>query len=568
MTSKAPMPSIDKARRAARNLFLWLFAGLALSACGPQKAVRPACPAGEVCLEYGNVSEPATLDPQKSTGTWENRILQEVLMGLTQDGPAGEPLPGMAERWDVSEDGLVWTFYLRDAVWSDGVPVTADDFVFSLRRILSPELAAEYASLLYLIENAQAVNEGKAPPEALGVRAVAPKVLEIRLEHPAPYLTELAKHNTMLPVPKHVVEKHGDAWASPANYVGNGPYLLKSWRLGDRVTIEKNPRFYEADQVCVDRVNFYPTNDAASAERRVRRGELDINGDIQSNRIAFLREQIPGYVRTYTYLGVTYLAFNTTVPAFKDRRVRLALSMAIDREFIAEKLLRGGQTPAFTFTPPGVANYTTPPAPEWAAWPLERRQAEARRLLAAAGYGPQNPLKVSIKHRNTPDPMLFMPAIQADWKQIGVETALFQNEGQIAYAAYRSRDFEIADAAWIADYNDPMSFLYLMQSATGAQNYGDYKNPAYDALLAKADNEPDAAVRARYLAQAEQIMLGDASVAPIYFYVNKNLVSAKVTGWVDNIIDHHRIRYLCVRESGQDGAASAPAAEKSAGTGE
>lgn len=541
------MSRIDKARRAPRNLFLAALAVLALAACGPRAAVRPPCEAGKVCLEYGNVSEPATLDPHKSTGTWEDAILSSVLMGLTQDDPAGEPIPGMAERWTTSPDGLVWTFYLRDAVWSDGAPVTADDFVFSLRRILEPQTASEYASLLYLIQNAQAVNEGKAAPETLGVRAVSPKVLEIRLTHPAPYLTQLAKHSTMLPVPKHVVEKWGDAWAKPEHYVGNGPYMIKSWRLGDRVTVVKNPRFYEAEKVCVDRVNFYPTNDAASAERQVRRGELDINTDIQSNRIAFLRKEIPQYVHTYTYLGVTYLAFNTNVPALQDRRVRLALSMAIDRDFIANKLLRGGQPTAFTFTPPGVANYVTPPKPAWASWPLERRQAEARRLLAAAGYGPDRPLKISIKHRNTPDPMLFMPSIQNDWKEIGVETALVQNEVQIAYAAYRSRDFEIADAAWIADYNDPMSFLYLMQSQTGSQNYGDYKNPAYDALLDKADHEPDAKVRAAYLAQAERIMLSDAPVAPIYFHINKNLVSPKVTGWVDNIIDHHRIRYLCLR---------------------
>ncbi|WP_374571482.1 peptide ABC transporter substrate-binding protein [Phenylobacterium sp.] len=522
---------------------------LAAAGCGPQAAVRAPCPAGKVCLEYGNGAEPVSLDPHKTTGTWEDRILQEVLMGLTTDSPAGEPVPGMAERWTVSPDGLTWTFYLRDALWSDGVPVTADDFVFSLRRILKPETAAEYASLLYFIKNAQQVNEGKAAPEALGVRAVSPKVLEIRLEHPAPYLLELAKHNTMLPVPKHVVEKWGDAWSQPEHYVGNGPYVLKSWRLGDRITVEKNPRFYDAANVCIDRVDFFPTTDSISAERRVRRGELDVNTDIESNRIGYLRERIPQYVRTNTYLGVTYLAFNANVPALKDKRVRLALDMAIDRDFIAGKLLRGGQKPAYTFTPPGVANYTAPPAPAWAAWPLEKRQAEARKLLAEAGYGPGHPLKITIKHRNTPDPMLYTPSVQNDWREIGVETALEQNEVQIAYASYRARDFQVADAAWIADYNDPMSFLYLMQSDTGAQNYGDYKNPAYDALLAKADNEPDTKKRAADLAQAGQLMQADAPVAPLYFAISKNLVTPALDGWVDNIIDHHRIRYMCLRKA-------------------
>lgn len=547
------MISLSRIDKAAPGRGKTLLAGLAafsllalaLAGC-TQKASRPPCPAGQVCLQMGNGSEPASLDPHKITGTWEDRIVSDLMVGLTTDDKDGKSVPGMAERWTTSPDGKTWTFYLRDAVWSDGVPVTADDFVFALQRIMDPKTASEYASLLYFIRNAQPVNEGKAAKDALGVRALSPKVLEITLEHPAPYLPELAKHQTMLPVPKHVVEKWGDAWSQPAHYVSNGPYLLKSWSLGDHVAAVKNPRFYDAKNVCVDQVNYYPTNDAIGAERRVRRGELDANADIQSNRIAFLRERMPDYVHTYTYLGVAYLAFNSAVPAFKDKRVRMALDMAIDREFITGKLLRGGQKPAYTFVPPGVANYTQAAAPAWAAWPLAKRQAEARRLLAAAGYGPNNPLKIEIKHRNTPDPMLFMPAVQADWKEVGVETALVQNETQIAYAAYRSRDFQVADAAWIADYNDAMSFLYLQQSSTGSQNYGDYKNPIFDDLLARADNEPDAKVRAAYLAQAEKIMLDDAAVAPVFFYVNKNLVSPKITGWADNIVDHHRTRYLCV----------------------
>ena len=531
-----------------------LIAGLALICvlvvAGCSKAPsRPPCPAGQVCLQAGNGSEPVSLDPHKITGTWEDRIVSDLMVGLTQADAAGNAIPGMAERWTTSPDGKTWTFYLRDAVWSDGVPVTAEDFVFALRRIMQPETASEYASLLYFIKNAQPVNEGKAPKEALGARAVSPKVLEIVLEHPAPYILELAKHQTMLPVPKHVVEKWGDAWSQPAHYVSNGPYLLRAWRLGDRVSLAKNPRFWEAKDVCVDQINYYPTNDAIAAERRVARGELDMNADIQSNRIAYLRTKMPGYVHTNTYLGVAYLAFNTAVPAFKDKRVRIALAMSVDREFITQKLLRGGQTPAYTFVPPGVANYFGAKAPAWAAWPLEKRQIEARRLLAAAGYSPANPLKIEIKHRNTPDPMLFMPAVQADWKAIGVEVGLVQNETQIAYASYRSRDFQVADAAWIADYNDAMSFLYLQQSSTGSQNYGDYKNPIFDALLARADNEPDAKVRADYLARAEAIMLDDASVAPVFFYVNKNLVSPKITGWVDNLVDQHRTRYLCMPAS-------------------
>ena len=540
---------IQVSRGALRNLFLCVLAAGWLAACGDSKPLRPPCPAGKLCLQLGNGAEPVTLDPHKSTGTWEDRILSDVDMGLTQDAPDGHPIPGMAESWETSPDGLVWTFHLRDAKWSDGEPLTADDFVFSLRRILSPQLASEYSYLLYFIKNAALVNANKAAPETLGVRALDAHTLQITLEHPAPYLLEIAKHTTMFPVPKHVVERWGDAWSQPQHFVGNGAYKVVSWRLGDLVRVVRNPYFYEPKSICFDEIDYYPTTDAISAERRVLRGELDVNADIQSNRIAFLRAKVPDYVRTHTYLGVAYLAFNAHVPAFRDKRVRVALDMAIDREFIARKLLRGGQLPAYTFVPPGVAGYSPAQAPAWASWPLAKRQAMARQLLAQAGYGPGHPLQIEIKHRNTPDPMLYMPAVQADWQAVGVDASLAQNETQIAYQSYRARDFQVADAAWIADFNDATSFLGLQLSDTGAQNYGDYKNPVYDRLLYLADHEADPVRRATYLRDAEAIMLEDAPLAPVFFYVNKNLVNPNVTGWVDNIVDHHRGRFLCEKNT-------------------
>lgn len=543
--------AIEGPGRVIRNLFLVGLAALGLAACGQSAPSRPSCPPGKVCLQYGNTSEPQTLDPHLSTGTWEDRIQSDMLVGLTQSDPAGKPIPGMATSWDVSPDGLVWTFHLRDAKWSDGVPVTADDFVYSFRRLLDPKTASEYASVFFLVKGAQAVNEGKARPETLGVSAPDARTVRIELTHPAPYLIELAKHHTMYPVPKHVVERWGEAWVKPEHFVGNGPYVLKEVRLGNYVRSVRNPLFWDADKICVDEIYYYPTNDSISAERRVARGELDVNTDIQSNRIAFLRTKMPAYVRTNTYLGVVYLAFNNNpksgYPPFRDRRVRQALAMAIDSDFIAGRLLRGGQVAAKTFTPPGVANYGGAEPAHWANWPLEKRQAEARRLLAEAGYGPGHPLKLEIKHRNTPDPMLFMPAVQADWKEIGVQATLAQEETQIAYQDYRTRAFQVADASWVADYNDPTSFLDLQRSFYGPQNYGDYANPEYDRLMALADNEPDVAKRAAYMARAEHLMLEDAPIAPVYFLVNKNLVRPEITGWVDNLLDHHRTRWLCMK---------------------
>lgn len=529
---------------------------LVLAACGSGDSgpVRAPCPEGQVCLETGNGPDPVSLDPNVANGgTWESRIFTDLFMGLTTDTADGKAQPGMAKSWTTSPDGLTWTFFLRDDVkWSDGVPVTAADFEFSLRRILNPETAAEYASLLYFIKNAESVNRGEAPVEQLGVRAINPTTLEIRLETPAPFILEVAKHQTMLPVPKHVVEKLGAAWSRPGTHVSNGPYMLKSWRLGDRVNVVKNPHYPGVDQLCIDQVNYYVTLDPASGERRIRSGELDhlTDGTVASNRLARMREpgQIPDYVHVHTYLGVSYLAFNTRLAKFQDPRVRRALAMAIDREFITKKLLRGGQEPAYTFVPAGVANYQQADMPYWANWTLEQRQAEARKLLKEAGYGPGKPLKVEIKHRNSPDPTLVMPAIQADWKSIGVDATLIANEVQIAYQSYKIADFEIADAGWIADYNDPMSFLYLFDSKTGANNYGQYRNPRFDALLAQANREADVVKRAAILREAEAMMQLDAPVATLWYTINKNLVDPKITGFVDNIIDHHPTQYLCFKD--------------------
>lgn len=521
---------------------------LALAACQGE-VQQAACPAGQVCLEFGNNGEPSTLDPQQSSLIDEFAIIGDLFMGLTTDSPEARPVPAMAQSWETSPDGLVWTFHLREAQWSDGVPVTADDFVYAYQRILKPETASTYAYLIHLLKNGQAVGEGKAPPHALGAKALGPRTLQLTLEHPAPYLPELLKHSSFFPVPKHAVERWGAAWVQPKHFVGNGPYRLVEWRLGDYVRVVKNERFWDAAKVCVDRINFYPTQDAVSGERRVKRGELDLNTSFQSNRVTRLRQEMPGYVRTHVSLATTYLSFNTRdVTAFKDVRVRRALSEAVDRDFITAKLLRAGQQPAYSFVPPQTANYVAGARTVWAGKSLEARQAEARRLLAQAGYGEQRPLKVTIKASTSTDTMLLVQAIQADWNAVGVKTSLIQNEGQIAFEAYRTRDFEIGAMSWYADYNDPVTFLDLMRSTTGQQNYGDYKNPAYDALLDAASQEPDAGRRAEILRRAEQTVLNDEALIPLYFVVNRALVSPRVTGWVDNVSNFHRTRYLCVKD--------------------
>jgi oligopeptide transport system substrate-binding protein len=551
---------------AARPLLLipaLLLLGLSLSACGPQRAARQPCPAGARCLEYGNGADPTSLDPQIATAVNEAAILRELFDGLYKDADDGTPKLGVAQSVDTSPDGLVWTFHLRPQKWSDGAPLTADDFVFAYQHMLDPKTGSSYAYLLYVLKNGEAVNNGKAPLSAVGAKALDDETLQLTLEHAAPYLPYILKHQAAFPIPAHTVRKLGSAWVKPGSMVSNGPYTLAEWRLGDHVRIRKNPLYQDAAKVCFDDVDFYPTQDPISAERRVLRGELDLNAGIQSNRVARLRADPAKarFVHTHPYLYIGYLIFNQKdVPPLKDVRVRQAISMAIDREFITNKLLRAGQVPYTGFVPPGVANYlplNQRPKPYWSDWSLARRQAEARRLLSATGFGPGRPLRLTFKTFSSPTSLLTAESLTSDLKSVGVDISIRQEDGIVALQSFEIRDFQLGSVAWIADYDDPMTFLNLMRSDTGAQNYGDYKNPTYDGLLDKADHEPDAAVRAGYMARAEQMMLDDADIAPVLVSVNLNLVNPDITGWIDNDSDIHPIRDLC-RNDAASGAPDAP----------
>jgi oligopeptide transport system substrate-binding protein len=534
--------------------------GLSLTACGPQTPQRQPCPSGKLCLEDGNGADPTSLDPQIATAVNESAILRELFDGLYTDAQDGTPKLGVAERVETSADGLVWTFHLRPETWSDGVPLTAKDFVFAYRHMLDPKTGSSYAYLLYVLKNGQAVNSGAAP-ETLGVRAIDDATLELTLEHAAPYLPYILKHQAAFPIPEHAVRQWGSAWVKPGRMVSNGPYRLVEWRLGDHVRIEKNPAYRGVDKLCFDDVDFFPTGDPISAERRVLRGELDFNTSIQSNRVSGLRSdpaKAP-FVHGHPYLSLNYVIFNRRdVPALKDIRVREAISMAFDRRFITDKLLRAGQLPSTAFVPPGIAGYLPPsvshPHPYWASWSLPQRQAEARRLLANAGYGPGHPLELQFKTFSSASSLLLAESLTSDLKAVGVHLTIRQEDGIVALQSFEIRDFQIGDVGWIADYDDPMTYLALMRSDTGAQNYGDYKSPAYDALLDKADHEPNAAIRAGYMARAEQMILDDADVAPIYVGVNLNLVNPLITGWVDNDSDIHPIRNLCRRDAPALGA--------------
>lgn len=537
----------------SRRLFLGV-AAVALAACGGEGGAGSG---DALVLHRGNTGEPLSLDPHKASGIWENVIIGDMFIGLFTEDPAGQPIPGLAESWTVSDDGLVWTFTLIDTTWSDGVPVTADDFVFSLRRILDPATLAQYASLLYLIENAEAVNSGSMAPDQLGVRAIDPKTLEITLEHPAPYLPGLLTHYTSFPIPAHIAREHGDAWIQPENIEVNGPYKLVQWRSNDFVHAVRNESFFDNQNVCIDEVYYYPTPDTNTAERRVRSGELDLNTDFPGTRIDFFREEIPDYVHVHPFLMTAYLSFNMTIAPFDDPRVRHALSMAIDRDFIVNEVLKDGRQTTYALVPPGIANYPGGARSPWQDQSMDERRAEARRLLEAAGFGPDNPLRFQYVHRNTRDNPRIAPVLQSDWRQIApwVEVDISGIETQIHYANLRVKNFQVADGGWVADYNDAQNFLFLFETRGGPMNYPGYSNPEYDDLVARSAYILDADERASLLLRAEQILLEDAPIAPLFHEVNRSLVNPRVTGWVDNAVDTHRTRYLCFADAERSAAA-------------
>jgi len=533
-------------RRSVLTASFLGLAALTLAACGGGGTKEQ--PGDVPTLRRGISAKVDTLDPHKSSAQWENIVIGDMLIGLTTDAADGSPVPGMATSWETDATGTVWTFKIGDYNWSDGEPVKASDFVYALRRIQDPAIASQYASMLWLIKNAEKVNSGGLAPEELGARAIDDKTLELTLEYPAPYLPGLLTHYTTFPVPQHVVEQFGDAWIQPDNIVVNGPYKLVYWRTGDQLVSEKNPTGFGAAEACFDRVAYFEIENEAAYENKIAAGELDINNVFSGPRKTELEAKFPGWPRTTPGLLVTYWTFNQTKAPFNDVRVRKALSLSLDREFMVRNVLTPGFEPAYAFVPPGMSNYDVPrPQVSWKDMPRPERLAEAKRLLEEAGFGPSNPLKFEFIHRSTGDNPKVAPVAQQNWAQIApwVEPVIIKQDTKVLYARLRQNDFQVSDAAWLADFDDPINYLYLLQSTTGQQNYGKYANGEYDGLLTQSNQELDLARRAEIFAQAEALMMEEYPITPMWVQVTQNLVDPTLTGWVDNAKDNHRSRFLC-----------------------
>ncbi|HVU19380.1 MAG TPA: peptide ABC transporter substrate-binding protein [Rhizomicrobium sp.] len=494
-------------------------------------------------LNRGNGSEPKSLDPAFVNTVAESNILGDLLTGLTTLDAAARPIPGAAERWEISKDGRTWTFHLRKSLWSDGRPVTAQDFVFAWQRELDPKTSAPYAYNLWVLKNARAISNGKQPPSALGVRAGDANTLIVQLEHPASYLPELLTHDTAYPVPRHVVIAKGDAWARPENYVGNGAYMPVEWILNDHIRLKKNPRFYDAAHVRIDEVNYYAAEDSQAALKRLRAGELDTQSPIPSTSILWLRRNMPGALRTAPFLAVSYFALNNTQAALKDVRVRKALNLAFDREAVTDKVLRLGDKPAYGIVPPGVSNYPGGAAMDFSRVPMPARIAFAQSLMQRAGYGQNNRLHLILETTHDPDNKRVAAVMQAMLRAVFIDLEIQQVDLQVHYRNMQIGNYQIASAVWIADFNDASNFLDLLRS-DGGNNYARYRNRAFDSALDAAQQEADAGKRGVLLLNAERMALKDYPWLPWRFRVTQDLVQPYVKGWIANARDYNRTRWL------------------------
>lgn len=504
-----------------------------------------ASASAEVVFNRGNSADPESLDPHKTSTVYEANILRDLFMGLMVQDAKANVIPGAAESYTVSADGKVYTFKMRQgAVWSDGTPVTAHDFVYSWRRLTDPATGAEYAYMLSPVVNADAVTKGEKKPEELGVRAVDDMTFEVTLNAPTPYFLEMLTHQATYAVSKANVEKFGADFIKPGNLVSNGAYVLAEFVPNDHVKLVKNPKFYDAANVQIDVVNFIPTEDRSTAMKRLENGELDSNDDIPTEQLAELRAKFGDQLRLGPYLGTYYYAFKLTKDPWSNVQLRHAISMAIDRDYLADKVWQNTMIPAYSFVPPGISGYEAR-VMDYAGMSQLDREDKAKEILAGLGYGPDKPLKMEIRYNTSENHKNTAVAIQEQLKPLGIEVSLLNTDTKTHYGHLEQHgDFDVARAGWIADYKDPSNFLDLCKSGTG-NNYSEYSNPDYDKLLAEAASEADPAVRMAKLSEAEAIGVArDLCVVPLLFYGYHTVVSNRIKGWEDNVMDVHPTRFL------------------------
>ncbi len=516
-----------KLKGLAGLIILSLQAGVAVQAAEVPAGVQLAA---KQELVRANGYEPATLDPNLAESNVEFYIFNDLFEGLLRVGKNGEVIPALATKWETK--GTVWTFHLRpEAKWSNGDPVTADDFVFSWRRLTDPKTASPYGSYLasaYVL-NAAEINAGGKPPSELGVKALDAHTLQVTLAEPNSYLLKQLVHFPVLPVNRKVVEQYGKNWTQPQNFVGNGAFKLAQWVVNEKVVVERNTQYWDNAHTVLNKVTFLPLQGFPEVAR-FRAGEIELGYSAPPELYQQLKKNLGDeQLVTYPLLSTSYFAFNNRQPPFNDVRVRQALNLALDKQVIAGKVLGYGQQPAWTFTPTGAGGFTLQPGVA-AGWSQEQRIAQAKKLLAEAGFNAQHPLRFTLLYSNDATIKKIVIASSSMWKKnLGAEVTLQNQERKVVLDNINNGQYSAAFSRWLADYNDPSTFLNVFRS-TSSENSAKYANEHYDRLLhqATAAQSPEQVQQA--FQQAEDVLAVDTPVAPVYYEANATLVKPYVKG--------------------------------------
>ena len=533
------MTNITKKSLVAAGILTALVAGNVATAAVVPAGVQLA---EKQTLVRNNGSEVQSLDPHKIEGVPESNINRDLFEGLLISDVDGKPSPGVAEKWE-NKDFKVWTFHLRkDAKWSDGTPVTAQDFVYSWQRLANPNTASPYASYLQYghIVNIDDIIAGKKPITDLGVKALDDHTFEVTLSEPVPYFYKLLVHSSVSPVPRAAVEKFGEKWTQPANIITNGAYKLKDWVVNERIVLERNTNYWDNAKTVINQVTYLPISSEVTDVNRYRSGEIDMTyNNMPIELFQKLKKEIPNEVHVDPYLCTYYYEINNQKPPFNDVRVRTALKLALDRDIIVNKVKNQGDLPAYSFTPP----YTDGAKlvePEWFKWSQEKRNEEAKKLLAEAGYTAEKPLTFDLLYNTSDLHKKLAIAAASIWKKnLGANVKLENQEWKTFLDTRHQGNYDVSRAGWCADYNEPTSFLNMVLSDS-SNNTVHYKSPAFDKLIADTLKVTDEAQRSELYSKAEQQLDKDSAIVPVYYYVNARLVKPWVGGYsgkdpMDNI---------------------------------
>ncbi len=513
-----------------------------LAGCGGPEEPGPEY----TTLNRGLPADPESLDPQKARSLQSADVLRDIGEGLVGYSPTGQLVAAAAESWTVSEDGRSYTFKLRpQARWSNGDRLTAEHFVFGLRRLVDPETAAFYAQAVSAIANARAITSGELTPNALGVSAADDETLLVELEQHTPYLLGLLTHPSTFPVHPGALAEHGAAFTRPGTLLSNGAYTLEAWEPGSVLRLKRNAHYWNDAATAIDVVNYHVVPQEVAELNRYRAGELHITANVPPDSFATIRAERGDELRVAPYLAVYYYGYNLAKPPFQNNpELRQALSMAIDREVIVDKILGRGETPAYSWVPPGIDNYE-PVHFGFTALSPDERLLLARRLYTEAGFSADNPARIELRYNTSDTQQRVALAIESMWREaLGVETTLVNEEFQVLLANMRDAAVtQVFRSSWIGDYNDAHTFLSILES-DNPSNMPRYASEEFDSLMRRAGEQLDAGRRRLYLEEAERVLLADHPVIPIYFYVSKHLVSPQVRGWGDNVLDYHYSQHL------------------------